>query len=695
MKKFIDYLKSPKSDFLLFVIALILANLVAQRAFVRLDLTGPQSYSLSQASIQTVKTLEEPLSVKVFFSENLPAPYNQVEQYIRDILVEYKGKANKNFSYEFFNMNDQANERIAANYGLNKIQIQQLKNNEVGFKQVWMGMVFSYADAIETLDGLQSSDGLEYKITTTINKMVATSSTLAGLKGKVTLNLYASNDLSKFNIQGFKELNKVVSDAYKAVNKKNQDKIQFASFSPAAEEVSNLVSKYGIQGLNWKNADGTEGQGALGLVIEYEDNFRLLPLKMTRTLFGGNVIMGLDTLTESLEESLKSLVSKTQEIGYITGHGIKALDDENSGAMRLNALVADRYTFKEIDLREADIPTSITSIVINGPFGNFDDRELYKIDQFLLKGGNLIIFADPFLVKEPEGQNAYYQQPTFSPINSGLEKILEKNGIKLGHNYVLDKNCFQQQNQYTGLMPIYYAPMLHRSLLDSKSPITKNLGYVIFLQNGSIDVSAAQENKDEKVTVLARSSAESWLLEKNISLNPAFMGVPSDKSLLSSQNLAVLVEGKFTSAFEENPDKEESGNDEVLISEHLNQSVQKGKIFVTGTSLVTTSQLIDESGSQPIALFVRNVIDYMNGEEDLCTMRTKGLSLNALKVRTGSSAVIAKYFNQYGLVLLVIIAGLLMWRKRSIHRKNIRMTYDPDDSREVGKDGKTGSAEAK
>ena len=687
MKTFIDYLKSPKSDVLLFILVLILANLVGHRAFIRADLTAPQSYSLSEASKQVVQTLEEPLSVKVFFSDNLPAPYNQVSQYIRDLLLEYKAKANRNFSYEFFNMKDNANERIAASYGLNRVQIQQVKNNEVGFTQAWMGMAFDYQDSKEVLDNLTTCDGLEYKITTTISKMISTSSTLAGLKGEVTLTLYASSALAKFNIAGFDQLSDTVRDAYKAVNAKNQNKISFQTIDPASGDVQNLVQTYGIQGLNWTDPATGAGTGALGLVLTHGDSFRLVPLRMARTLFGGNAIVGMDSLEESLEESLKSLVSKTQEIGYITGHGVKALDDEQEGAMRLKALVSDRYSFKEIDLREDDIPAGLASLVVAGPIGTFDDRELYKIDQFLLRGGNLILFLDAFEQHNPEGQMAYYQQPTFTPVSSGLEKILEANGVSLGKNWVLDKNCYVQQSQYApdGKMPIYFAPMLHKSLLSQKSPVTRNLGYVIFLQNSAIDISGALKESGIKTTVLAKSSPSSWLMEKNISANPSFISEPSGEAAASmkSENLAVLLEGSFKSAFEGNPDAQEAGQDQVLINEHLPKSVQPGKIFVTGSSALTTGQLIDESGSQPVALFVRNVIDYMNGEEDLCTMRTKGLSLNALKTRSASSATIAKYFNQFGLVLLVILVGFVVWQLRGLKRRNIRMRYDPDDSREI------------
>ncbi len=159
MKKILDWLKSSKSDFILFVLILILANIAGRGAFLRFDLTGQKSYSISGASKDVVKTLQEPLSVKVFFSDNLPAPYNGTAQYIKDILVEYKGAANKNFSYAFFNMNKPENQRIAQGYGIRQVQIQEVKNAEVGFKQAYMGLAIVYGDSIELMDGITSDSG--------------------------------------------------------------------------------------------------------------------------------------------------------------------------------------------------------------------------------------------------------------------------------------------------------------------------------------------------------------------------------------------------------------------------------------------------------------------------------------------------------------------------------------------------------
>ena len=211
MKNFIKWIKSPSGDFALFIVLLILANIAGQKAFVRFDMTAQKSYSLSKASKDVVKNLTEPLSVNVFFSGNLPAPYNGTAQYVQDILVEYKGSANKNFSYKFFDMNKAENQRIADGYGLRQAQIQEIKNNEVGFKQAYMGLAISYGDSIEIMDSITSSDGFEYKLTSKISKMISTTDILAGLdNGALTMTLYETEDLKNFRIGGLSEAESIV-----------------------------------------------------------------------------------------------------------------------------------------------------------------------------------------------------------------------------------------------------------------------------------------------------------------------------------------------------------------------------------------------------------------------------------------------------------------------------------------------------
>ena len=686
MKKFINWITGPKSDFVLLIILLVLINLVGANSFFRLDLTSPKSYSLSQSSKEVVKNLEEPLSVKVFFSNNLPSPYNTVEQYLEDILVEYKGSANKNFSYEFFDMDKPENEELASSYRIRQKQIQEVKDNEVGFKNVYMGVVLVYADSIEVLDDIISPDGLEYRLTTTMSKMINTTSALAGLKDNVNVTLYSSSDLSAFGIKNFNQLENIVSNAVAQVNKKNMNKVSFKVVNPNQDEVSELCAKYGVDEISWTDDKATDeskknGKGMIAAVMEYNDNFKLLPVKLSRSFFGSYGIAGLDNLETVITENLQTLVSRSDKIGYLTGFGTKSLNDAQNGSQRLQMLANDKYQFVELDLEKDEIPSTISNIVIVAPTEKISEKVFYKLDQFLMQGGNLTVFADMY--QEISTQNQY-QLPEYKLLETGLPEFLAKYGIELGKDYVMDMNCYKNFQQGYGEIPMYYVPITERSTINQKNPITKNLSYILMFQNSSINLNLSD---DVKGTVLVKSSDQSWLMKDNIIMHPLYI-TPVAENERSSYNLAVLAEGKFASQFDKNileQNKNDVAKDSLAggTDNHLAKAVQNGKIFVAGSSVIVSPMLIDDSGREPISIFVRNVLDYMNGNEDLCTMRTKGLALNTLKKSSTASIKVAKIINQYGVPLLVIIIGFIVWRMRVEHRKKIRIQYASTDERET------------
>ena len=691
MKKIINWFKSSKSDFALFILFLILINIVSYNAYIRFDLTSAKSYSLSKESKNLVKNLEQPLSVRVFFDDNLPSPYNSVSQYIKDILVEYKGAGNKNFSVSFMDMSKSENIELAQDLGLRQVQLQEVKNNEVGFKQAFMGLAITYGDNIEEINPITSTDGFEFNLTSKMSKMISMADTLAGLKNdeKITLTLYFSDILKSLGIGGAEQTVGYVKDAFNKVNKQNQDRLEIQVVNPlSSSDAENYAKKYGIQIIQYKDASGNYEKALIGLVLEKGDDFYALPLKIQQSFFSYQVT-GLENLEESIVDGLESLLSNVTQIGYITGHEELSRTDEN-GAKNFNQIIGGMYELVDIDLKESEIPLGMNSIIINGPKTDFDENELYKIDQFIMRGGNVLFFVDSMVENQ---MAAYTGGEQFTPNSINLDKLLQKYGVSRDLNMVFDKNCYVNQSSSYGKLNLYWAPVLQKNQL-LKHPVTQNLGYVIMLQNGSLDVSAANENPDVKVSVLAKSSDESWAKESNIMLNPMYLNPPSDASALKSYNLAVLLEGKFESAFDKAPDiiqKDEDGNEIVMpqgdlsASNHINSSVLPGKIFVTGSSAVTTRQVIDESGTTPIAMFMMNVIDYLNGNEDLCTMRTKGLSVDTLTIKSQAAANFWKFFNQYGLVVILLLAGLFVWKARSKRRREINKKYNPNDSRTINK----------
>jgi ABC-type uncharacterized transport system involved in gliding motility auxiliary subunit len=90
--------------FLIYLIIVVLVNVAGITLFFRLDLTANKIYSISEASQKVISTLSEPLTIKVFFTKNLPAPHNNTERYIHDLLEEYSIYASRYFNYHFYDV---------------------------------------------------------------------------------------------------------------------------------------------------------------------------------------------------------------------------------------------------------------------------------------------------------------------------------------------------------------------------------------------------------------------------------------------------------------------------------------------------------------------------------------------------------------------------------------------------------------
>ena len=548
-----------------------------------------------------------------------------------------------------------------------------------------MGMVVSYQDQIEVIDGITSSDGLEYKITSAISKVIYSTNALSTLQGGVKVTLFNSSILSKLQINGYRDIETYVMAAVNSLNKKYENLITYEKIDPPAQDVLSLQEQYGVPVFPLQENGGPIENATMAVVMEGGNQSKCIDLQIGQTinLTAGQLeytMMGLDSLEDDMEKNLLSLASNVSTIAYVVGHEELDVTNSEDGAGAFAQLISDSYNFLPIDLSEDDLPFDIKSLVINGPHGHFSDVELYKIDQFLMKGGNIILMIDPFIQLQSQDM---YSMPEYEPIDTGLEKLLDKYGIKMNNDYVMDLKCASSQDQWTGNQTdIYFAPMLESGSINQKHPITKNLGYVLAFMAGSIDISGTADKKEQNTTVLASSSDKSWAISDNIILYPEYI-TPPDESEMSKKNLAVLVEGKFDSAFTSKPVSEESDR-AFEQSSHLNHSTQNGKVLLVSTSTISGSYL-QQQVFQNTGIFLRNIIDYMNGNEDVCTMRTKGLSLNTLTKNKGPLVNFVKYFNQFGLALIVAILFGIVFLFRQKHRNKIRMEYDSDDSREETK----------
>ena len=162
--------------------SVIFLNIIGRNWFVRLDLTDNKMYSLSTSSKSVVEKIDDPFTIKIYFSDQLPGQYGNNRRYLQDILEEYSAYSSGNLRFEFnIPETDEQLAEDAQKYGIQPVQLQVIENDKVEIKKVYMGLVLLYEDKRETIPIIQTSTGLEYEITTKIKKMVESKKSTLGI----------------------------------------------------------------------------------------------------------------------------------------------------------------------------------------------------------------------------------------------------------------------------------------------------------------------------------------------------------------------------------------------------------------------------------------------------------------------------------------------------------------------------------
>ena len=150
-----------KNSFLIFssglLLGLILLNITARDLFHRFDLTDNKMFTLSASSISILSKLDDRLTMKVYFSENLPNELGNTRRFLQDILEEYRAESDE-ISFYFHNPeSDQELEEQARKDGIQPVQMQVIENDKVEIKKVYLGMVLLFENKKEVLPVIEST----------------------------------------------------------------------------------------------------------------------------------------------------------------------------------------------------------------------------------------------------------------------------------------------------------------------------------------------------------------------------------------------------------------------------------------------------------------------------------------------------------------------------------------------------------
>lgn len=701
--------KSKWIKFILYFVVIVLVNLVSNTLFFRIDLTENKVYSLSDASTRLVSSLEEPLTVKVFLSENLPQPYNNLEQQMKDLLEEYSLEGNQYFNYSVYFLDQEGTSTdekgrdlrtVASEYGIPAIQIQNVEQDEVKLQTVYMGMVIVQGDIVEVIPSLADESNPEYKITNTIDRISRKSGTFLAMTESIEVKLLLSPALFELS----DEIGNY-PDNFKSVvtklNKANFNKVHYSLVDPTTLS-EQQISSYGLNTINLESGsenNAVSTKAYAGVVVQYGDDSSTVNL-LNKSLFGYSMT-GAGELEQPLNDIIEKISGINQSIGYLSDHGTPALYSNPYGQQsgislgNFNNLLSQTYNVKSVTLD--GIPEDIKTLIIAGPTEPFTDWELFQIDQFLMKGGSLALFLDSFTEKMPSQQEQMYgMMPSYTPLDTGLGKLLKKYGVDLQSSYVMDEQCYVQRGG-DGMggykeTPIYFAPKISMDNIDNDVSFMKNIKGLIMLNTSPLELRSPEEGAFTS-KVLFSSSDRSWNVSENINLyNPLSISPPSDSEKLS-QPLAVLLEGSFNSFFEKNnlpvaPLPAEKDNDSSLTVESDNlydtegffPQSDKSRIFVLGSSAALGDNILDSEGVSPNAMMVQNVIDYLNNREDYALMRSKGQGYNPLMETTPAAKRFIKTVNIIVLPILIIVFGLVMWFLWGTRRKKIEMKFREDQA---------------
>jgi len=291
-------------------------------------------------------------------------------------------------------------------------------------------------------------------------------------------------------------------------------------------------------------------------------------------------------------------------------------------------------------------PEACALLVVAKPRTAFSEKDKFKIDQYAMNGGRILWLLDQM--------NASLDSLSIggkfisTPYNLKLEDMFFKYGVRINSDVVLDLQCTKiplqigqvgNQPQYE-LFDWYYHIAAQP---ESKHPIVKNLDRVELSFASSMDTLRTKTLIQK--TVLLRSSKYSRMQFNPVDLNFEILKYDPDPAKFDKgpQNLAVLLEGTFPSAFENRVSEELLSGMKQLGLEFKTSSVPNRMIVVSDGD-VAANFVRDASKKQTLPLgfnrfeninyankdFIINAIEYLIEPNGVIEARSKEVKLRLL-----------------------------------------------------------------
>lgn len=149
----------------------VLLNLVSFRYFFRIDCTEYSIYSLSDATHKILRSLPDPLRIRIFFEENLPPEYLHQRRYLQELLQEMKTAGGGRLKVEFADMKTPESRQEAERAGIANLRFTAVRKDKFEVQEGMMGLAMYYEDKKEVIPALTQVSNLEYELAGRIIKL--------------------------------------------------------------------------------------------------------------------------------------------------------------------------------------------------------------------------------------------------------------------------------------------------------------------------------------------------------------------------------------------------------------------------------------------------------------------------------------------------------------------------------------------
>jgi ABC-2 type transport system permease protein len=628
---------------------------------LRLDLTEQKEYTISQTTKDILNNLDEPLLLRGYFSERTHPLLSPLVPQITDMLREYEVASNGKIKVEIVDPLKDPDLEAEANqsYGIQPTPFQVSDRNESSIINSYFDILIRYGDQSTVLgysdliEIAQSSGGvsvslknLEYDLTRAIKKTVygfqSMDSMLAQLSNPVKLTFFVSNAMLP---QDLDDLRDTITSVGEDIAQNANGKFDFEVVDPddpdSAISRTQVVDEYGIQPYS-------------AALFSKETYFFHLFLQ------NGDQSEPIYPTYQSTEQDIRSAVEsaiKRSGSGFLKVVGLWAPSQAGtqniygqtvkpiSSFNYINEQISADYKVENVDLSSGQVPQDVDVLVVIAP-QTFGDMELYAIDQYLMRGGAVIMAVSPYKLDA----DPYSGSLILSKVEGGVQDLLSHYGINISSELVMDEQNSKfpatvardaggyTVNEIQAMNYPYFAD-IRSNQMDAKNVIMSGLPAVSMFWPSAITLDETL-NADRETDILASTSDAAWQTT-GTNIQPDFDTYPEfgfqTGETRASYPVAVTVQGVFDSYFADKgaPQSDENTN-VVEQAAKLDTSLASARLvvfssseFVDDFALQMSAALTNDYMENNLRL-MQNAVDWSVEDVDLLAIRSRGTSTRIL-----------------------------------------------------------------